>query len=225
VENWRDATPDGFAFCPKLPQEVTGGPRAGRADLDKRGEEPTDAPEILAEFLETMDLLGPKLGPLVVQFAPSYAKKGHAKDFAGLLSAIGDRRAAFEFRHASWFEPATYKALSDRNAALVWSHVGALEVPPEATADFLLVRFIGDRSFEPAGKIVKPDDDALGKWAGRIETRAQHIDETFVFFNNHFEGFGPGSANRFLAAAGGKPADWGQALGAAKRGQTRLGEF
>lgn len=224
VERWREATPDGFTFCPKLPPEVTGGARAGAAKSEGP-REPTDAGEVLEDFLRAADVFGAKLGPLVVQFPPSYSKREHLKDLERMLDALGARRSAVEFRNRSWYEPSTYTALGERNVALVWSEFKQVEVPVEQTADFLVVRFIGDRSFEPEGRIVQPKDGTIAKWAGRIETRADHLDETFVFFNNHFEGFGPQSANRFLAKAGRPAVDWGKAVGARGKAQARLGEF
>jgi uncharacterized protein YecE (DUF72 family) len=206
VARWRGDVQDGFTFCPKVPQDVTGGRRDGR-ESQKAGRVMAPS-EVFDEFLEAMDGLGPCLGPLVFQYPASYARSGHGEELARVFARIGRRRAAFEFRHPSWFSSATFSALKEHNAALVWSEVRAVEVPAEATADFLLVRFIGDRSFDPEGKVAHPKDEAIGTWAARIETRAEQVDETFVFFNNHFEGFGPGSANRFLAKAGAPPVAW-----------------
>jgi uncharacterized protein YecE (DUF72 family) len=223
VKRWRSEVPEGFAFCPKAPQEVAGGRRSGN-NSEEMGES-EDADEVLDEFLGVVDPLGERLGPLVFQYPPSYARGDHALQVETLLDRLGKRRSAFEFRHKSWFEEPTYKVLEDHNAALVWSETTYLEVPPQFTADFLVLRFIGDRSFDPRGSVDHPKDQALGKWADRIETRAAHLDETFVFFNNHFEGFGPGSANRFLARMGKREVDWKRALDIGGRAQRKLAEF
>lgn len=223
AQRWRKETPDGFLFCAKLPQEVTGGRRT--PDGKGAGAPQTPASEVLGEFLHAVDRLGDRRGPLVAQFPPSYAKKGHAEAFRGLLDGLGGRRCAFEFRHESWFEPSTYRALADGNAALVWSERKGVDVPPQVTADFALVRFIGDRSFEPAGRIVERKDLAMARWALRLEEREEALKDAFVFFNNHFEGFGPESVNRFLVKVGRQPADWRGLLEAGGPAQRRLGEF
>lgn len=223
AERWRKETPEGFLFCAKLPQEVTG----GRRTPPPKGEAPPEVPatEVLGQFLHAIDRLADKRGPLVAQFPPSYGKKGHAEAFRGLLEGLGGRRCAFEFRHESWFEPSTYRALSDHNAALVWSEVKGVAVPPQVTADFALIRFIGDRSFEPAGRLVKAKDGPMALWASRLEENEERLKEGFVFFNNHFEGFGPESANRFLGKVGKAPVHWARLLEAGGPAQRRLAEF
>ncbi len=223
VDRWRKETPDGFLFCAKLPREVTGGRRSPPGKGKAQAEEP--AGDVLGEFLHAIDKLGHKRGPLVAQFPPSYGKKGHAEEFRRLLESLGERRCAFEFRHESWFEASTYRALSEANAGLVWSEVKGVEVPPQVTTDFALIRFIGDRSFEPAGRVVKAKDGAMAKWASRLDENEERLKDGFVFFNNHFEGFGPESANRFLAKVGRGPVNWRRLLEAGGPAQRRLGEF
>jgi uncharacterized protein YecE (DUF72 family) len=56
VENWKAQTPDGFVFSVKVPQTITHDRVLVNCDTK------------LTEFLETMDILGPKLGPIVFQF-------------------------------------------------------------------------------------------------------------------------------------------------------------
>jgi len=223
VGRWRSDVPQNFVFCPKVPQEVTGGRRTENDAKEKGpGEDPD---QILDEFLGAVDLLGNQLGPLVLQYPPSYGRPGHAAQVEALLEKLGKRRSALEFRHQSWFVPSTYRVLEDHTTALVWSETKHVEVPPQATADFLVLRFIGDRSFDPQGSVDHPKDESLGKWAGRIETRADHLDESFVFFNNHFEGFGPGSANRFLSWMGRPEVEWKSTLGPGGLAQRKLVEF
>jgi uncharacterized protein YecE (DUF72 family) len=223
VERWRDETPEGFTFLPKLSQEVTGGRRAGgeHTRASPGEEEPR---ELLAQFLEAVDVLGPKLGPIVAQFPPSYAKGGHAGEVRTILAGLGKRKAAFEFRHESWFEPSTFSMLAEHKAALVWSELAALKVPAVATADFLVVRFIGDRSFAPAGKLEVRKDGAMDEWIARMKESGGGLGDTFVFFNNHFEGFGPESVNRFRSRAGLPPVDWRAAMSGGAS-QARLGQF
>jgi uncharacterized protein YecE (DUF72 family) len=56
VSNWAARTPEGFIFSVKVPQVIT----HDKALVDCDAE--------FAEFVETMTLLGPKLGPMVFQF-------------------------------------------------------------------------------------------------------------------------------------------------------------
>src|SRR3954469_23911245 len=56
VAGWAAKTPDGFILCPKFPQLITHEKRLTNCGLET------------GMFLETMQILGPKLGPLVLQF-------------------------------------------------------------------------------------------------------------------------------------------------------------
>jgi uncharacterized protein YecE (DUF72 family) len=56
VQNWNARTPDGFIFSVKVPQTITHDKVLVNCDAEA------------AEFLEVMDTLGGKLGPIVFQF-------------------------------------------------------------------------------------------------------------------------------------------------------------
>ncbi len=101
---WRDAAPDGFTFVLKAPQRITH--MARLRDVD----------EPLRYFCETARTLGPRLGPLLFQLPPNFKK---AADRLGDLCAKlpPDLRAAFEFRHGSWFDEEVYALLRRRRLA------------------------------------------------------------------------------------------------------------
>jgi uncharacterized protein YecE (DUF72 family) len=50
-------------------------------------------------------------------------------------------RFAFEFRHVSWFDDATYAALKDRNVALCVAETEERVTPDVTTADFAYYRY------------------------------------------------------------------------------------
>src|SRR5580704_265890 len=56
VKNWAARTPEGFTFSVKVPQVITH--EKALVDCDSEFE----------EFVKTMDILGPKLGPMAFQF-------------------------------------------------------------------------------------------------------------------------------------------------------------
>src|SRR5579863_2241449 len=56
VQGWAKKTPDGFLFAAKVPQVIT----HEKVLVDCEAE--------FKEFVDTMDLLGGKLGPLLLQF-------------------------------------------------------------------------------------------------------------------------------------------------------------
>jgi uncharacterized protein YecE (DUF72 family) len=169
-----------FVFVLKAPQRITHVKRLL-----------PDAAEDLGHFVSTARVLGARLGPLLFQLPP-FLKKDVARlrSFLGLLPA--DVRAAFEFRHESWFDDEVYAALREAGAALVVSDTD--ETPPEGpplvpAADFGYLRL----------RRSEYDDAALARWRARIA--AQPWRAAFVFFKHEDEGRGPELAVRFLEAA------------------------
>jgi len=56
-----------------------------------------------------------------------------------------------EFRHGSWLNEAVFEELRNLGVAMTWSEVQYTEPPAVATADFVYMRFIGDRSLKKLG--------------------------------------------------------------------------
>jgi uncharacterized protein YecE (DUF72 family) len=102
---------------------------------------------------------------------------------------------------------------------MVWSQLAGIRTPPIVTTDFLYVRLIGDRSIEESdfGKIQKDRVLEMNKWAGRIKRVKQdrgrsssekEISLAIVAANNHYAGFGPGTANMFRKMVGLSEVSW-----------------
>jgi len=141
-------------------------------------------------FLAAAATLGHKLGPLLFQLPPTFKQDlPLLREFLALLPR--ERRAAFEFRHPSWFEDGVYEALRAHGAALCTADTGEPDDPPLlATSDWGYLR-LRDEGY---------DDRELGGWAERI--RSQPWRETFVFFKHEEQGMGPKLAARFIELAG-----------------------
>ena len=110
------------------------------------------------------------------------------REFLALLPSR--RRAAFEFRHPSWFDDEVFGLLRDHRAALcVADAEDDLEVPFVATADWGYLR------------LRRPDygDAELKAWVKRMQK--QDWRDAFVFFKHEDEGKGPQMAKRFLELA------------------------
>jgi hypothetical protein len=93
---------------------------------------------------------------------------------------------------------------------MVWSQLAELSTPPIATTDFLYLRFIGDRSINEKdfGKIQKDRVVEMEEWSNKLKRvikeqqsggggrgRKKGINLAIVSANNHYAGFGPGTAN------------------------------
>jgi len=94
---------------------------------------------------------------------------------------------------------------------MVCSQLAELQTPPILTTDFLYLRLIGDRSIEEKdfGRIQIDRVLEMQKWADNIEAvEDERIKLAIIAANNHYAGFGPGSANVFGKMLGLPEAKW-----------------
>jgi uncharacterized protein YecE (DUF72 family) len=176
LAGWAAGTPEGFTFALKAPQRITHFARL------------RDVDEPVRYFCDTARTLGPKLGPLLFQLPPNFARD--VQRLGDLLALLPpDLRCAVEFRHPSWFDDDVYDRLRGRNVALciVDSETGT--TPAVATADVGYFR-LRDEGY---------GEDDLGRWADRVEALGDCWREAFVFFKHEASGAGPAFAARFAA--------------------------
>ncbi len=197
---WGDVTPDGFRFTVKFPRDLLD----PKQELDAEGVE---------RFLANAAQLGPKLGPILLQFPPWFRPRVGS----GFLDRLLDRldpthRYAVELRAREWFEGERWselgRQLRDRRMALAWSYLTYVEVPPERTTDFAYLRFIGDHTTVPAefhGEVRLDRSAELARWARVLQEALNELGTAFAFFNNHFQGFAPDSVNLFRRTLGLEP--------------------
>jgi uncharacterized protein YecE (DUF72 family) len=177
LEGWAGAVPADFKFVLKAPKQIT---HVRKLD---------DANDLVSHFLEVAGALTEHRGPLLFQLPPT-SKKDVPRLRTFLASLPSPLRAAFEFRHRSWFDDEVFGLLRDHRAALCVADAdGDLEVPLVATADWGYLR------------LRRPDygDAELKAWVKRV--REQDWRDSFVFFKHEDEGKGPQMAKRFLELA------------------------
>jgi uncharacterized protein YecE (DUF72 family) len=176
VEGWARAVPETFTFVLKAPQRITHFARLKNID------------EPLRFFCDTAGLLGARLGPLLFQLPPNFKKD--VSRLADLLVRLPPgRRAAFEFRHASWFDDDVYERLRTRNAALCIADTEEGSTPAVATADWGYLRL----------RAVDYTDARLADWVATMRRIGSGWDDAFVFFKHEERGTGPALAKRFEA--------------------------
>jgi uncharacterized protein YecE (DUF72 family) len=153
---WRDETPDGFIFSVK----------GHRAVVNKKVL--AEAGEPIAWFLKSgVTELGPKLGPLLWQFAPF--KRFDADDFAAFLALLPDEvdglslRHVVEVRHRSFLVPEFVELLRKHAVAVVLADSDDYPLIADVTADFVYARLQRTKEAVATGY----EDDALSLWADR----------------------------------------------------------
>jgi uncharacterized protein YecE (DUF72 family) len=190
LADWARRVPPSFTFVLKAPQKITHIRRLKDAGAD------------VAYFLQTANVLGSRLGPTLFQLPPNF--KQDLPRLTDFLTLVPDTwRAAFEFRHPSWFTDATYEVLKAHGAALVCADVDPEEGESDVTAPLVATASWGYLRL----RRVAYDTAALAAWAGRIT--AQPWTEAFVFFKHEDAGTGPRLAAEFNAALGASAAPVG----------------
>ncbi len=173
IEGWAAQVPDTFRFVIKASRRITHFKRLKGAD-DETG-----------YLLRTVGLLGDRLGAVLFQLPPNMKQDLERLDV--FLSGLGDpARAAFEFRHASWFDGGTYDCLRAHGAALCTADTDEEDAEIVSTASWGYLRL---RKADYPG-------DSLADWARRVEDAGWA--RAFVFFKHEDDGAGPEMAERFL---------------------------
>jgi uncharacterized protein YecE (DUF72 family) len=178
LASWAEQVPESFRFVLKAPQRIT-----HKKKLEDTREE-TDY------LYRTAATLRSRLGVVLFQLPP-WLRKDVRRLERFLEELPAEARAAFEFRHASWFDDEVFETLRGKGCALcVADAEGDLDVPLTATATWGYLRL----------RRTDYDEAALIDWSARV--RSQPWEEAFVFFKHEDEATGPRLAERFLELTG-----------------------
>ncbi len=226
VQGWAKKTPEGFLFAAKVPQVITHEKVLVDCDADFK------------QFVEAMDYLGEKLGPLLFQFG-YFNKKAFlgVNDFLARLRPFlkklpKDHHFAVEFRNKNWLVPQFVEALRERGVALAlidqaWMPRLAqwFEKFDPITAHFTYVRWLGDRKAieeqtKVWNKIIVDRRGELAEWVEVLKTVHKRKIQILAFANNHYAGYGPGTVEQFRELWRRQvAADTGESHRAAEQGQ------
>jgi uncharacterized protein YecE (DUF72 family) len=201
VSNWAARTREGFIFSVKVPQAITHDKVLVNCDAE------------LKQFLETMDLLGPKLGPIVFQF-PVFNRRvfRDRHDFLDrmvpfLIKLPGAYKFAIEIRNRDWLDAEFADLLKNHKIALVLQDRSWMPNPPELnfdpiTADWTYVRWLGDRKgieeqTTTWDKTVVDRTTELSSWVDYCYQLSKRGVTIYAYANNHFAGHAPATIEQF----------------------------
>ena len=203
VRGWAERSPDGFVFALKLPRDITHDRHLRDAEADTE------------LFLERARLLGPKLGPILVQLGPDFAPSElqALADFVPRLPR--DLRFAVEVRQARWTRDDVLldllALLTDNGVALALSdgpwlpRETVLELAAAPTADFHYLRWMGpNRDLVDFSHVQVSREAEIDEW---VAAMAKLEVDVYGYVNNHYEGHSPASAREFQRRLGIRPVD------------------
>jgi uncharacterized protein YecE (DUF72 family) len=175
LAGWSAGTPDHFTFTLKAPRRITHDSKLQRCE------------DLTQAFCRTARTLGSKLGVLLFQLPPHFKKDAAVlREFTDTLP--DGTRAAFEFRHPSWFDAETFAVLRERGLALCVADSEKLSAPVEMTAGYGYFR-LRDEGYQQAD---------IERWAGVIRD-LDGVQEAYVYFKHEEQGLGPEFAKRLMA--------------------------
>ena len=158
---WRDETPEGFVFSLKANRFTT-----NRRVLAEAGGS-------VERFIGSgLSELGPKLGPIVWQFAPT--KLFDPSDFEAFLELLPDQvdglplRHALDVRHPSFMDPAYLALARKHRCATVFTDSDDYPSFADLTGDFVYARMMRTDPKVKTGYAPK----ALDRWAEAARTWA-----------------------------------------------------
>ncbi len=167
VAQWRQAAPKGFCFAVKGSRFLT---------HMKKLKDPEAG---VARFFERVDLLGPRLGPVLFQLPPWWECDTDRLE-AFLKALPRGHRYAFELRNRTWHCDEVRRVLRRHNAAFCIFEIAGFYSGIEITANFTYVRLHG-----PGGAYQGSyPGETLEQWAGHIRQWRRELRAIYVYFDN-----------------------------------------
>ena len=205
--------PSNFRFAAKVPRAIThdaacrGAPRSSRRSSPRstRWER--------------------SVGPLLVQLPAEFRRDADTeRRLSEFLAAVpAGVKVAVEFRDVSWHSPETCDRLQNaRRGAGLDRLARPAERHDQVTADFLYIRWLGVREW--VGKYDRVTLDRAAEhdeWERNLRRALPEVREVFGYFNNHWAGHSPASANEMKRRLGLSPSIHASAGTSASCGSAR----
>lgn len=187
VQGWKEAVPDGFRFCPKVPQFIS-----HRRDMLANG-------EMTEAFLLLMLSLEDHLGPCILQMPPYFGPERLPQLAAFLEYMPKDFEMALELRHPAWFadpvaQDEVFALMEACGVHAVIADVGGRRdaLHMRLSSRKLLLRFNG-HNLHPS------DYQRLDDWALQLQQwLSAGLEEVYVFMHQPEQGYGADLAHYFI---------------------------
>ncbi len=176
--SWKKQTPRNFVFSLKFPRIIT------HIKMLENCEEETSL------FLEHVELLDDKLGPLLLQFPPSFGIT-HIILLEKFLKNLPKKHYyAVEVRNNNLFEKSFFSILQSNNIALAWTDSVSMPTVTEISSNFIYIRWEGDRKTVSGtlGKTEIDKTDDINKWTKKLQPFMDKQMNVFGYFSKYYSG-------------------------------------
>jgi uncharacterized protein YecE (DUF72 family) len=186
VRAWYDNTPPDFVFTAKFPRSITHDKQLINAEAETQA------------FLDALQGLREKCGPLVLQFKPEFGPD-RAADLDRFLSSLPHAfRYVVEFRHAGWTQ--VHREMLTRHRVALCLH--DLHYPARTapvTTNFTYVRWLGNRTqFSKFNRVQIDRSKEQAWWSEMLRAQLGKGQDVYGFVNNCWSGHAPTSAQQLL---------------------------
>jgi uncharacterized protein YecE (DUF72 family) len=217
VEAWKSKTPAEFIFSAKVPRLITHDKYL--VDCEAEINEFISVMSGLGEKLGPMILQFPYFakGKDAEEYKTGADFIRRLKAFVPLLPT--ELKWGIEIRNPLWVQPPLLEILRSRNLSLVFIDYYTMDPLPKLahrtevfTAPFVYIRFLGNRKeldaavkqAQDAGvrnrafeSLLKDRSGQMKAWIPPIKQLAAQGTSIYVYFNNHYAGYAPGSVELF----------------------------
>jgi uncharacterized protein YecE (DUF72 family) len=191
-KTWDKMTPEGYKFSIKLNKEVT---HTARLELTD------DIKERVGYILDSTQVLGDKLGAIVIQLPASFKydlpKVEKFSDF--FTKKVREQKCKFdvaiEFRNKYWLVDNVFEVLRKYNVALVAGQSSRWPEERQVTADIAYIRMHGPGKLFASSYSI----EQLQEWADYIKSISSNVKRIYVYFNNDFHGYALENAKELMA--------------------------
>ncbi len=162
VKTWAAKTNERFRFAFKASRQITHILKLGNGSS-----------EVADKLSKTLDLLGPRRGPVLFQLPP-YSKQDNKLLDEFLSKTSGIKNRVFEFRHESWLQGPTYQLLEKHEAGFCIAETEDMGPAFQVTGGLAYFR-LRKGSY---------DTNAIDQWAEKIREMTKGLQECYAYLRH-----------------------------------------
>jgi uncharacterized protein YecE (DUF72 family) len=162
INSWSAKTHDNFVFSIKSPRQIT--------HILKLGKGADDSAKRLDK---TLELLGPKRGPVLFQLPP-FLRQDLKLLESFLQETIAVTKKVFEFRHESWLTQPTYAILEKYRTGFCIAETEDMKPVTKVIGNIAYFRL----------RLDSYDKTTIDNWSTKIVNLIKDVEDTYVYLRH-----------------------------------------